>query len=389
MERILVFSSREICYRSSNFFANQIGAAFEKLGYQTEVCEMSPEDDLDTVLEPLLDKKYRLILDFNSRLPHLEMDDGVPFLDCLDGPFFDYIVDHPLFHHNGLATKAKNMHVLVLDEAQRDYVQTYYPNVASVHMLPLGATQALYEGEKYPECRVFFPGTYDSPDAVYDVVEASPEPFRGMMKEIIARRIEEPLLPMEQAFRELLASMDMEVEPAQFALFMNGMYASDAFIRDYFRKKALDELLKEQLPVTVLGEGWEKYHHPDEKTLKRERALPFGLSFERIAKEHILLNVSPIFNRGMHDRVPAGMANHTVVLTDGNPYLSREFLVGEEICCYDLAKIETLSACAGELIENSALRGKIEHAAYQNFLEHHTWEGRAKEILNITDKLTR
>lgn len=88
MERILVFSSREICYRSSNFFANQIGAAFEKLGYQTEVCEMSPEDDLDAVLEPLLDKKYRLILDFNSRLPHLEMDDGVPFLDCIDGPFF-------------------------------------------------------------------------------------------------------------------------------------------------------------------------------------------------------------------------------------------------------------------------------------------------------------
>ena len=31
--KILVFSSREICYLSSNFFANQIGAAFEELGY--------------------------------------------------------------------------------------------------------------------------------------------------------------------------------------------------------------------------------------------------------------------------------------------------------------------------------------------------------------------
>ena len=32
--KILVFSSREICYLSSNFFANQIGAAFEELGYE-------------------------------------------------------------------------------------------------------------------------------------------------------------------------------------------------------------------------------------------------------------------------------------------------------------------------------------------------------------------
>ena len=35
--KILVFSSREICYLSSNFFANQIGAAFEELGYEVTV----------------------------------------------------------------------------------------------------------------------------------------------------------------------------------------------------------------------------------------------------------------------------------------------------------------------------------------------------------------
>ena len=34
-KKILVFSSREICYMSSSFFAGQIGAAFEKLGFET------------------------------------------------------------------------------------------------------------------------------------------------------------------------------------------------------------------------------------------------------------------------------------------------------------------------------------------------------------------
>ena len=37
--------------------------------------------------------------------------------------------------------------------------------------LPLGATRAVYEGTKEPECRILFPGTYDRPDAVYQIVE--------------------------------------------------------------------------------------------------------------------------------------------------------------------------------------------------------------------------
>lgn len=387
MEHVLIFCSREICYRSSNFFAQQTGAAFEELGFETEVCELSEEDDFDAVLEPLLKKSYRLILDFNSKLPHLEMEDGTPFLDRLSGPFFDYLVDHPLFHHNALMTAAKNMHALVLDEGQRAYVEACYPHIGSVHMLPLGATQALYEGEKAKECRILFPGTYDSPEGIYEIVKASPEPFCGLMKQVIERRIGEPLLPMEQAFAQVLADIGMELTREQFALFMNAMYASDAFVRDYFRKKALDELLRCRLPVTVMGEGWEKYRYEDESSLKRERAVSFSLSFERIAREHILLNVSPIFNRGMHDRIPAGMANHTVVLSDWNPWIDAHFAVGKEIACYRLERLASLGELAGELLENPEKRRKMAEAAYCKFLECHTWKRRAQEILDISSAM--
>ena len=59
------------------------------------------------------------------------------------------------------------------------------------------------------------------------------------------------------------------------------------------------------------------------KIFLRGRAIACGASrrcrlrspLSGIAKAHVLLNVSPIFNRGMHRLVPAGMANHAVVLT--------------------------------------------------------------------------
>lgn len=385
-EKVLIVSSREICYSSSNFLAHQLGAAFEELGFVSRVCEISSEGNLDAQLEPLLAETYRVAVDFNSMLPRMVLEDGTPYLDKLNGPFFDYILDHPLFHYTGLSSGVKNLHALVLDEAQALYVKKYYPKVASVHMLPLGATQALYEGEKEGECRILFPGTYDSPEAVYEVVAESPEPLKGMMKRLIERRIGEPLIPMEEAFRGELAGAGVELPPGQFALFMNSMYAVDAYVRDYFRKEALDWLLAKRIPVTVMGEGWSKYSYKDESSLKRERGVPFGLSFERIAKAHILLNVSPIFNRGMHDRIPAGMANMTVVLTDENPYLSAQFAQERELSFYSLERMESLTEQAERLITRKELRTKIAEQAYRTFEAHHTWRHRAEQILAWADE---
>ena len=381
-EKILVFCSREICYLSGNFFAHQLAAAFDDLGYETTVCEFTSQDDLDAVLSPFFGKKYRAVFDFNSLLPRLAMDDGTPVIDLIDGPFYDYIVDHQLFHYNCLMTRAKNFHAIVLDEGQADYVKKYHPQVKSVHMLPLGATIALFDGEKNPADHILFMGTYDAPEKVYDIVKAAPEPFCGMMKRIIEMRIAVPELPMEEAFAACLKEDDMELDEAQFALFMNTMYASDAYIRDYFRKAALDELLKKKIPVQLVGEGWEKYQTPYERYRTIEKPVTFDLSFEKIAREQIMLDVSPIFNRGVHDRAIAGMANRTVVLTDSNPYRCAHFKNRKDMMFYSLAKIDSLSEAAGELMENEKLRSEIRENAYQTFCAGHTWRARAKEILS-------
>ena len=208
-----------------------------------------------------------------------------------------------------------------------------------------------------------------------------------MMKDLIERRLAYPTLPMEEAFSQQLKEEELELPAGQFALFMNSMYAVDAYVRDYFRKAALDALLAEKLPVTVFGEGWEKYSCGDEHSLRREPAVPFALSFERIAKAHVLLNVSPIFNRGMHDRVPAGMANHAVVLTDENPYLRRTFTDGKELLFYSLEKPDTLCEQAERTLTDVRLREKIAASAYETFEREYTWKRRAEQILAFAEEV--
>jgi hypothetical protein len=385
-KNILVFSSREICYLSGNFFADQLADAFEQLGCDVTLCEFTMTDDFDEKLMPLLDKTYDAAIDFNSMIPQMVLEDGTSYLDRLQGPFFNYVLDHPLFHYNVLNSNVNNLNALVLDEVQCDYVSRYYHKVKNVFALPLGATEAVYDGPKNDEVRVFMPGTYDSPDGVYKIIEESPEPLRNIMETLAKQRINEPLTPMEELFLKLIKERELKVTDDQFALYMNSMYAVDAYVRDYFRKKAIDELLSAGIPVTVMGSGWENYSHANESLLKRMKEVPFALSFERIAKEHIILNVSPIFNRGMHDRVPAGMANNTVVMTDVNPYLERHFTDGKDICFYSLTGDDLCEKATG-LIDNPHLREDIAANAHELFKKEYTWIRRAEKILDIAGNL--
>lgn len=383
-EKIIVFSSREICYQSSSFFENQMADAFEDLGFDVQVCEFDEHDDLDAVFQPLYGQKYRLLLDFNSTITRMVEEDGTPVLDKLDGPFFDYILDHPLFHYNCLNADLKNLNGIFLDEAQEAYVKRYYPRVKKTLTMSLGATEAVTGGKKTETDTVLFMGTYDRPDKIYEMVDLSPEPLRSYMKELIEMRIEDPILPMEEGFGQLLKAHGEELPDDKFALFMNAMYSVDAYIRDYFRKAAVDELVRAKIPVRLVGEGWEKYESCNEAYVTREKAVVFGLSFEKIAHADVLLNVSPFFNHGAHDRIFAGMANHCTVLTDQNPYLKRILKDGEQVCMYSLKDIRTLSDYAAELLTNHALCRDIQNNAYVEFKQKYTWEEKAKQLLACT-----
>ena len=383
-EKVLIFTSREICYNSHFFFAHQMGGAFEKMGYEVEYCEFTRTSDFDAVLQPHLGRTYKVMLDFNSLMPQLAEEDGTPVLDMIDGPFYNYILDHPLFHYNCLSAKAKNFHTILLDEAQEAYVKRYYPGVKSTLCMPLGATEAFSKEKRVaePDC-VLFMGSYDSEEKLYGMIELAPEPIKSLSKLVLERRLEMPERTMEGVFYEVLRERGLELDDARFALFMNHMYPVDAYVRNHFRRKSLDCLVKNRIPVKIVGEGWEKYRSFDENYVKREPSVEFGLSFEKIAKEHILLNNSPFFNHGAHDRIYAGMANHCAVLSDENPYLKRTLKDGENIMLYSLKDEKQLKDIAEELLTNRVLCKDIQESAYREFMQHHSWEKRVECLLEV------
>ena len=121
--KFLIFEMKTVCYNSYLYFGDALGLALKKLGCDVEYFKVD-EQALDD-LEQFIGRHYDGLIDFNSDLPRALMDDDSFFLDHVDAPFIDVILDHPLYHHDSLKNKLNNFHVVCLDSNHKDYILKY------------------------------------------------------------------------------------------------------------------------------------------------------------------------------------------------------------------------------------------------------------------------
>lgn len=82
----------------------------------------------------------------------------------------------------------------------------------------------------------------------------------------------------------------------------------------------------------------------------------------------VLLDSAPFFTAGIHDRVMAGFANRTAVLTENN--VVKE---GMPLMTYDFIHPQMLVECATDLLINEANRKGIVDKGHEYYLQHGTW----------------
>ena len=103
--KILIFVTRQLCYNSGRYFAEKIIEALQNYGCQCEFCEIPEysipsagteiaqpasinsdkiiERSAEDLLQRYVNKKFDAIIDFNSKLPRLIMDDDSYYLDTV------------------------------------------------------------------------------------------------------------------------------------------------------------------------------------------------------------------------------------------------------------------------------------------------------------------
>ena len=329
-KKYLVVTTRELCYFSGSFFLERIAGALSEEGADVEFLYLSDgtskgltEGADFSLLESFEGQSFDGIIDINSKLPYLIADDDEPFLDKIDAPFFNIILDHPLYHHPGLSFKLKNYHAIAIDKFHKKYIEDYYPHIRSVKYLPIPGTKSACDIPiSKRSIDVLFPGTLLSDALIDEELHRQGVNIYALSMALI-EEWREGYGTMEEALKKIDITPFITTEEEEkytFPEWMNRLYAVDRYMRNEKRKKAVFDFAKTSgRELTIMGEGWEETGIYDLKNVKKIEPRPMGDAIEIFGDSMTILYVNPLFSYGVHDRVTTGLINGCEVITDANP----------------------------------------------------------------------
>lgn len=384
-DTVLLFESRDLCYESNRYFVECMAEAFERNGYLAEICDLSVQ--MEEKLEKILDcqKKYLLAVDFNSLLPRLELEDGTSYLNLFRVPFYNYLVDHPLYHHAGLKKGFPFYFVLCIDAFHQSYIENYYPSIKKAYYLPLGAMRAEMERSfRQKRLDLLFLGTYEPEEKLYRELWDYPEDARKEISALIEMMEADGELTQEEALKRYFKRQGQTPGREEFAKRLNQDYLADKYLRNLRRKNAVLAASKAKVPFTVIGHGWDAVKGLDKKHIQLRRGIGFAASVQMTANAKMLLNSTPGFHAGLHDRVYSAMLNHTLCFTEGSGFARTKLTDKEEIIFYEDKNLDALAEKIAFLQQHPSRIEEIAAKAYEKASIEDTWDARVKTLIEFT-----
>ncbi len=381
--KILFLKARNLCYQSNHLFIDEFKKALEKSNVDVEVLEVMDENSAEKLLPTIFHKHFDAVIDFNSVLSRAQDDEGTYFPDLLDAPFFNYIVDHPMFHQLYLEAPVKNMHAIAVDKNHVAYINKYIPSIKSAHFLPLGATKSNLEA-KYEDKKIdiLFSGTYmPSNEHLYFILNL-PDKLKKANLNLIEYMESDRTKTLEQAVLDL-DLQDKFIDEKFPTNPLHPFYRVDYYMRTKTRERLIDGLLKAGIKLDIVGSDWENYKTPYKNQIHFYKITSYRNSLQLMANSKITLNVQPLFKAGVHDRVLNSMMNKSVAVTDTSSYIEENFEAKKDLLLYNPEKIETLANDLTVLLENPSKQLEITTSAYDKIMKNHTWEARSKELIKI------
>lgn len=384
MKNLLFFYTKSICYNSMYAFVNSMVKTLREMGHNCETCTATRAADL----EMYYGRHFDAMIDIDSTLPLMHTEDGAYCLDLIDAPFYNYLLDHPLYYHTALNSKIKRQHVLCIDENHVKYVDKYYPNIVSSQFLPLGM-MGYDEEEMRPiydrETSILFTGTYTSEKAFYGRLEKFSEPIQKEIIELIMLMMENPNLTIENALTSYIMEKGLRDPGDGLAEICHRYFLADMGAAASVRSKVIMTLLAAGIPVTVCGHNWNKLHCKGEEHLRIIPEKNYMEAVELAYTTKILLNVMPGFKAGIHDRIPTAMGHGAVSLTDGTDYLDEILINGKHYLKFDVKNLKDLPDILNENLKDVNRLQKIADEGHAVAKELFTWKKRMREWIESLD----
>jgi hypothetical protein len=386
-KRILFLSNGSVCYDSTTYFIKCINSELIKLGWEVRhvrIDKSRQAKDLCALACECSDNPYDYVMDINTKLDAIKDDNGSYCIERIGREFWHYILDHPFYHHDALKQELTNMHVICLDGKHKEFIESAYPHIKECIVMPLAATRSLHADTKIMDRNktLIFTSTYTDPDLVR--IQARKNlGTEGMVffDKFVNILLENSKLTQEEAVRRIIP----EVRDCDISPILQQHFYADVYLQAAIRQEIVVQLIKNHVPVTLYGHGWDLFKEKARIVMKEESdyinngavTCAGEVSYSELpdiyAASQMSINQNPWFKDGIHDRVPLSLINGCVCISDKSELLSETIPNNTGVVSYSLGDIEAMAVGIKELLDNQDKMQEIADAGTKYALSYMTW----------------
>lgn len=381
---ILIYLGPTYCYNILNVFAYSLGEALEKLGCPVEYYHTQEEDIAGLI--PLCKKRYKASVGFQTWIMSVKRkEEGAYLQDLIGGPKYNFVVDHPIWLDHQLREVPEHFSVCTHDRNYVEFIKKYYPKVKNIYLLPPGGREKKMSGESVKkEQGVTFLGTYGDYRKKLAVIADCVPRVKFLAAKFLLFMTKNPEWTAEEAFAKALEHYGMHLEQEAFLKLFGEMKMVIQCVMYYYREKVIATLLKEDIIIHVYGESWREAPFAKSENLQIHDAVEGENSLVELQKSVISLNIMAWHKDGFTERIADSMLAKAVVVSDVSKCLLEDYQ--DVMALFSLKEIEKLPFLVKSLLNDEKRREMLSDAAYKIAHEKHTWERRAKNLLEIVEK---
>lgn len=390
MKKIMLFEGD---IETQGYFSIQLAEAFQKMGHQTFIFDLSKPWESTERFFRFFEKGNTVLVNFNfhgmsGEEMFLDENDRMMW-DALQIPSYNIVVDHPMYYHHFLEKHPKDYHQISIDRNHEKYMQRFFPEIMRGPFLPLAGTQ-LYPNKSYTSAQyrrydVTMVGNYTPPSHFEKYITRIDEEYTAFYYGMIDDLLAHPMRTVEDVAEEHIRREIPEVTEEEIKKVMCKLTFIDLYVRFMTRGQAVAALVDAGIKVHVFGSGWDKLACKKPENLIDGSGLDSVGCLKKLCQSKISLNVMPWFRDGAHDRIFNSMLNGSLCLTDSSVYLDEILRDGSNCKIYSLEQLDALPDMVYDLLGNLDKLQEIIDNGYEMAKAAHTWEHRAAVLHDLIE----
>lgn len=340
-------------YQSTSHFSFHLAEGLKKQGVRCRLLSAERHHFSQTLLEI-----GRSPPDLTCSFSDLTLGEGIPFGSQWDIPHLSFLIDPAIYflHH----AKGKNSLVTSVDQEDVRFLEKF--GGKKVLFFPHAAEAV----EVITKERPFFLSYFGTCLDYKKIEEKWKKKYSSQFYDSLMHGADCILSKKNQSILEVVQDLPgFDLLPLHHEM--------DLYIGGKERILLLQSLAS--LGVHIWGTGpWKKYV----PTAHLHRPVPFQKALQLMEQSQIIINSSPRFKKGTHERLFYGPTRGAAVLTAHHPVSF--FQKDQSILTYEYGDWNLLRDYLAPYLSRPSLTLEVAKNARESIMKDHTWDHRAKQL---------